>query len=343
LTNNLVPKTPTLIITGQLRRDYFVTVQGEPVLDVLGGNLTYAAVGLKIWDDAQPPGLVARVGEDFPQAWLDDLAQRGFDIRGVNILSEALDVRNFYIYTDKLTRVTGDPIAHFSRLGLPFPKALFGYQDNHRALDNRTSLVPGSLRQSDLPEVYTGATAAHLCPLDYMTHSLMPAVFRQEGFSTITLDPNPGYMNATFWNDIPAILTGLTAFIPSEDDLRNLFEGRSDDLWEMAEAIAAYGCEFIIIKRGERGQLLYDAPSKTRWEVPAYPVRLVNPTGAGDAFCGGFLAGYRHTYDPIEGVMHGNISAAIVSEGAEIFFGLDVLPGLASARLDSLRQSIRKI
>ena len=44
-------------------------------------------------------------------------------------------------------------------------------------------------------------------------------------------------------------------------------------------------------KRGERGQLLYDSASKTRYEIPAYPANLVNPTGVGDAFCAGFLAG----------------------------------------------------
>ena len=343
LTDNHALPLPSHILAGRLRRDFFITPQGEPVLDVLGGNLTYAAAGLKIWDGERRLGLMARVGKDFPQPWLNDLEQKGFDIRGVNVLPELMDVRNFYVYTDKVTRVTGNPITYFSRSELPFPKALLGYKHSPRMLDDRTSLAQGSLRRADLPAAYTGLTAVHLCPIDYMTHSLMPAIFRQEGFTTVTLDPNPGYMNAAFWNEVPAILTGLTAFIPAEQDLRSLFDGHSDDLWEMAEAIAAYGCEFVIIKRGERGQLLYDAASKTRWEVPAYPARLVNLTGVGDAFCGGFLAGYRHTYDPVEGILYGNISAAVVSEGTGAFFALDVLPGLAHARLESLRQSIRKI
>jgi len=171
----------------------------------------------------------------------------------------------------------------------------------------------------------------------------MPAVLRQNGVTTLTLDPGSGYMNPTFWNDVPPLITGLTAFLPSEDDLRNLYQGYSDDLWEMAEGLAAYGCEIIVIKRGEQGQLLLDAASKSRWEIPAYDSRLINPTGVGDAFCGGFLAGYRKTYDPVEAVLHGNISAAVVSEGIGPFFALDVLPGLAQARLDALRQSVRKL
>ncbi|MEA3349007.1 MAG: carbohydrate kinase family protein, partial [Chloroflexota bacterium] len=269
--------------------------------------------------------------------------QRGFDTRGIHTTPNAVDVRNFYVYTDKLTRVTGNPIPHFARLGMSYPKALLGYKDTKDQLNSRTDLVPISLRQRDIPDVYLDATAAHLCPIDYMTHSLLPAAFRQAGFSIVTLDPVSGYMNPTFWNDIPSLVTGLTAFIPAEEDLRALFEGKSDDLWEMAETLAGYGCEFIVIKRGERGQLLYDAASKSRWEIPAFPAGVINPTGVGDAFCGGFLAGYRRTYDPVEAVLHGNISAAIVSEGSGIFFALDVLPGLPDARLDSLRQSVRKI
>jgi sugar/nucleoside kinase (ribokinase family) len=171
----------------------------------------------------------------------------------------------------------------------------------------------------------------------------LPAVLRQKEFTLVTLDPSPGYMNPTYWNDVPALLTGLTAFLPAEEEIRLLFQGRSSDLWEMAEALAAYGCEFIVIKCGERGQLLYDATSRQRWEVPPYPVQVVNPVGAGDAFCGGFLAGYRRTYEPLEAVLHGNISASLVVEGRLPLYALDALPGLPDARLEALRQYVRKV
>jgi len=338
-----MPETPKFIFAGKLFRDYFITADGKPTLDILGGNLPYAAVGFKLWQDSPSPGLIARVGEDFPQKWLDDLERNGIDTRGVRVLSEAIDLRNFYIFTDKATRLTGDPISHFARLGLPFPKSLLGYRDASGDIDSRTRPTPTSLRQDDVPKFYAEASAAHICPVDYLTHSLVPAVLRQIGVTTITLDPASGYMNPTFWSDVPPLITGLTAFIPAEEDLRNLFRGQSSDPWEMAEALSLYGCEIIVIKRGERGQLLYDAASRSRWEIPAYDARLVNPTGAGDAFCGGFLARYRQTYDPLEAVLHGNISAAVVSEGIGPFFALGILPGLAQARLDHLRQSVRKL
>lgn len=331
------------ILAGQLRREYALLPNGKALLDVLGGNLAYAAVGLGVWEPEAMPGLVARVGEDYPREWLDALNKRGFDTRGIRILPEAVDLRSFYAFTDRHTRQVDDPVAHFARLGLQFPKALLGYRSPANTFDSRTRLGPTSLRQGDFPDDFLDASAAHLCPLDYLTHTLLPAVLRQAGFTTVTLDPSPGTMTPTFWDDIPALLTGLTAFIPSEEDLRNLFHGRNTDLWQMAEALGAYGCEFIVIKCGERGQLLYDSVSKARWEISAYPARLVDTSGAGDAFCGGFLAGYRRTYDPLQAVLHGNISASLVIEGSGPFYALDALPGLAQARLDALKETVRKV
>jgi len=337
------PKSPRFLIAGQLRREYVILPSSEALLDVPGGNVLYASVGLAIWEREPPPAVLARVGEDYPQEWLAEFSRRGLDTRGVRVLPQAVDVRAFSAYLSRTARATDDPVAHFARVSLPFPKALLGYRDPSSTLDSRTRLLPVSLRQGDIPADYLDASAAHLCPLDYLTHSLLPAVLRQAEFTTVTLDPSPGYMNPTFWDDVPALITGLTAFLPSEEEMRSLFQGRSNDLWQMAEALAAYGCEIIVIKRGEGGQLLYDASARARWEIPAYPARLVDPGGAGDAFCGGFLAGYRRTYEPLQAALYGNISASLVVEGVGPFYALESLPGLAQARLEALKQGVRKI
>lgn len=335
--------TPRYIFAGQLRRDYVILPSDQVLLNVPGGNLLYAAVGLLVWESDPPPGIVARVGEDYPQDWLQDYRRRGIDTRGVQILPQAVDVRSFVAYTDRRTRFTDDPVAHFARLGHPFPRALLGYRPVDHHLDSRTKLLPFSLRQGDIPPDFLDASAAHLCPLDYLTHNLLPAVLRQAEFTTVTLDPSPGYMNPTYWDDVASMITGLTAFLPSEEEIRSLFQGRSEDPWEMAEAMAAYGCEIVLIKGGESGQLLYDGVNRSRWEIPAYPSHVEDPTGAGDAFCGGFLAGYRQTYDPVQAALYGNISASLVVEGVGPFYALDTLPGLPEARLESLRQSVRRV
>jgi hypothetical protein len=236
-----------------------------------------------------------------------------------------------------------NPVAHFARLGLPFPKSLLGYQPPAVTdVDHKTS-HPASPRPNDIPPDYLEAHAVHICPLDYLTVSRLSSTFRQASVTTLTLDPSAAFMTGKALEDVRILLQGLTAFLPSEEELRALFWGRTDDLWQMAEALGEFGCEFIIIKRGARGQMLYDSVSKKRWEIPAYPAHLTDATGAGDSFCGGFLAGYQKTYDPLRGVLHGCVSASLTIEGSGVFNPLEALPGLAQRRLESLTGIVRQI
>ncbi|HJW89911.1 MAG TPA: carbohydrate kinase family protein [Anaerolineales bacterium] len=335
--------SPRFLIAGKLTRDFIVLPSGEILLDVPGGNLVYAACGLAVWEPEPPPALVARVGQDYPLDWVQAFARRGFDTRGIRVLPQEIDVRSFFAYPDRTTKVYENPVPFFAQLGVPFPKVLLGYQSKLSEVDSRTRLSLISIRESDFLPDYMDTTAAHICPVDYLTHSLLPAVLRQAGFTLMTLDPSPGYMNPSFREELPGMIAGLTAFLPSEEEVRNLFQGRSEDLWEMAEALTTSGCNLVIIKRGERGQLLYEADSRTRWEIPSYPAKLVDPTGAGDAFCGGFLAGYRRSFDPLHAALCGNIASSLAIEGHGPFYALEALPGLAHARREALSQAVRKV
>jgi sugar/nucleoside kinase (ribokinase family) len=69
----------------------------------------------------------------------------------------------------------------------------------------------------------------------------------------------------------------------------------------------------------------------------------VDPTGKSDAFAGGFLAGYREHYDPLEAALKGAIAASLVVEGSGVFYAKDAMPGLMNARLYALRSLAREI
>jgi sugar/nucleoside kinase (ribokinase family) len=334
------PPVLRYILAGQLGRDYIITPNGNPRIDVLGGNIVYAAVGTAIWEPGV--GLIARVGEDFPQEWVAQISQHGFDCHGIRILPESIDLRTFTAFSDEETRHTDAPVAHFARLNLPFPKSLLGYNPQPLQPDSRSQPSLRTIRMTEIPGPYLDATAAHLCPVDFLSHTLLPSVLRQGQVATITVDPAASYMNPIFWDDVQVMVKGVTGLLTSEEKLRSLFEGRTSDLWEMAEAIGSWGCEIIVIKRRGRGQYVYNHGNRSRWMIPAYPARVIDPTGAGDAFCGGFLAGFRSTYEPVDAALHGNISASLVIEGSGPFYALDALPGLAQARLEGLRGMARK-
>jgi hypothetical protein len=287
--------------------------------------------------------LLARVGEDYPHDWLRSFEKHGWDTRGIHILAEPLDLRYFQATLPDQNFQHNNPVAHFARLGLPFPKSLLGYQPPADSDDYRKTPHPASPRPNDIPPDYLYARAVHLCPLDYLTVNRLISAFRQASVTTLTLDPSSAFMTGMALEDVRILLHGLTAFLPSEEELRTLFWGRTDDLWQMVETLGGFGCEFIVVKRGARGQMLYDSISKKRWEIPAYPARLTDVTGAGDSFCGGFLAGYHKTYDPLLGVLYGSVSASLTIEGRGAFHALETLPGLAQARLDSLAGLVRQL
>jgi sugar/nucleoside kinase (ribokinase family) len=107
--------------------------------------------------------------------------------------------------------------------------------------------------------------------------------------------------------------------------------------------LGSFGAEIIVIKRGTRGQLVYEHSTRKKWEIPAYPGRMVDPTGIDDAFCGGFLAGFYSAFDPLQAALQGNISASLAIEGSGAFYSLDAMPGLAEARMHSLADIVRVV
>jgi sugar/nucleoside kinase (ribokinase family) len=329
------------IITGALRRDYILTSAGKAFLDIPGGNLLYAAGGFGVWENGV--GLIGRVGEDYPQEWLEKIRTRGFDTRGITIIPQTFDLRSFVAYTGEGKFTTENPISHFSRLGLPMPKSLLGYIPPSAQNSLPASDSPNSIRMMDLPDDYLDVTAAHICPIDIQTQISLTSLYHQRHINTISIDPPADYMNPNNWEKIRPLLRYTTALLTSETKIRTLFQGRSTDIWEMVESLASSGCEIIVIKRGIEGQYVYEHAGKKRWSIPAYPSRENDSTGCGNAFCGGFLAGFRLTYSPLEAAMHGNISASLKIEGTGPFYPMDCLPGLASARLEKLRSTVRKI
>ncbi len=328
------------ILAGRLQREFIVLPSGKMVLDTLGGNLLYAAAGLMLW--GSDVGLISRVGNDFPQEWLDKIADQNLNTQGIFQTNSPLDVRRFIAYPDFDNPKLDNPVSHFARLEQSMPRSLLGYTNRLAEMDSRTTATDYTLRSGEVPEDYLDATAAHICPVDYLTHTAIPSLLRQAQIQTVTLDTSPTYMTPVFWDNIPAVASSLTALHTDEDQLTTLFSGRTHDLWEMAEAISAFGCEMVTIRRKGNTVYLYENAGRNRWIIPAYPARLTDPTGSGDAFCGGFLACYRETYDPLEAALHGAISTSMVVEGSQPFYALNALPGLAQARLDSLRPRVQR-
>ena len=65
---------------------------------------------------------------------------------------------------------------------------------------------------------------------------------------------------------------------------------------------------------GEKGSLVYDRAKDTLDAIPVLKVDVVDTTGAGDSYCGGFMAGYHATGDPLEAALMATVSASYTVE-----------------------------
>ncbi|MBM4422509.1 MAG: hypothetical protein FJ030_03845 [Chloroflexi bacterium] len=335
---------PQFAVAGGLREDYFITPAGEPHLREIGGNALYAAVGAALWRKApHSVGIVARVGENYPAEWIDLFNQRGFDTRAIKIVPGHHDTRTFYAYLSLEERVDIDPAGHFARIGQPLPPELKDYSTSTEGQEDRQQFAPLAVRPADVPKSFHEARGLHLSPCDYLTHRTLPEAARAAGIKIITCDPSVRYMQPGLKKEVAEVVRGLDAFLPSEMEVRSYYRADVYDVWEAAAEFGAMGCRIVVVKRGANGCVVHHVESGGKWQIPAYPVTVRDVTGAGDSFSGGFLTGLADTGDPVEATLRGLVSASIVIEGAGALSGLNAHPDLPQARLNRLRESVRKI
>jgi sugar/nucleoside kinase (ribokinase family) len=94
----------------------------------------------------------------------------------------------------------------------------------------------------------------------------------------------------TMKDDLLKLLKRVKAFIINDSEARLLTN--EPNLIKAAKQILKLGPEILIIKKGEHGAMLF--AGDTIFSAPAFPMEMIfDPTGAGDAFAGGFI-GYLH-------------------------------------------------
>jgi cytidine kinase len=257
---------PELVFLGNLLVDDIVLHDGRTLMCEPGGAILHAALAATLW--GARVGLVSVVGTDYPSAALEALSDRGIDLAGVR------------------------------ELGRPGGRAWLLYEAGVRRVIHHLD-CPGHAEVSptlaDIPESFAAAQAFHLAP--------MP-IGRQQELAE-GLSPSPAFLsldpyelvrddNLDEWSQV---LAHVDAFFPSEDEMRV-----SGDPAAALRRIAGKRLRFVALKRGALGGHLLDLHAGA---IPAWTSRrksVVDATGAGDAFVGGFLAGY---------LSHGEINRAL--------------------------------
>lgn len=83
---------------------------------------------------------------------------------------------------------------------------------------------------------------------------------------------------------------------------------------QQVRALAALGPRVVSLRQGAAGSLVYEREAARAWRVPAAPTRVVDITGAGNAYCGGFLVGWHESGDARRAASYAAVSAAVTIE-----------------------------
>lgn len=310
------PKNAAFLAGGGIRVDYLITREGKAHSDKVGGNAIYAAVGAAIWSDYV--SVWGRIGENYPREWIANLADLGINGRGIKRIQGDHDHRTFYAYQTDGSRDDTQPEKHYHRIGLPMPKSLVGYRDSTPSQDDPVVFEPLALRKEDWSEHFQGVSAVHLSPLPLRTHMDLAPFLRDLSIEQITVDPGERYMRPNLAKYLQRFLPYVDVFLPSVQEMRSLF-GPNASMIDSAKTLGEWGAKRIVIKRGSHGVSLFQRD----WDhfVHLAPFhdkgdrRIIDVTGAGDSFCGGFMVGLSRQSGMEYAAKLGLVSASLTIEG----------------------------
>lgn len=307
------------ICLGGLRIDYLITSAGRTADGVFGGNASFAAVGARLWSRPGQVGILAKNGPEFPAEWLAALEGHGIDTGCVIPIAEAVDQRTFFSHRADGSRDEGNPERHYRALGLPLPDGLRGY-GQPSADAQETIYRPLRVRGEDVSPGCWPSRAFHCSPIEWGTTVSCLHAAREAGVPQITLDPGL-WAGQRSRSEMAELLGLCDAFLPSEAEARLLF-GPEISRQEIARRLAATGPPVVVLKLGNEGSLVYQRETDRFTPIPAAPARVVDVTGAGDAFCGAFAVGLAETGDPVTAARWGAVAAAFVIEGFGALYAL---------------------
>ena len=270
----------SVISVGTMAFDAIETPFGK-VDKIVGGSGTYVAYAA--CNFVKPIQQISIVGYDFPEEEMEELRKRGVDLEGVEIV--------------------------------PDKKSFFWSGKYHIDMNTRDTLVTDLNVLADfnpiVPESYQGAEFL-------MLGNLMPKL-QLDVINQLRVRPKLIVMDTmNYWmeiamDDLKEVLKKVDVLLVNDGEARQLSGEFS--LVKAARAILEMGPKFLIIKKGEHGALLFHGDHV--FFAPALPLEeVIDPTGAGDTFAGGFIGHLAKTKD----ISFENMKTAIIVGSAMASF-----------------------
>jgi len=248
---------------------------------VIGGAATYITLAASHF--VKSSGLISVVGDDFPESMLKTMADKGID-------QEGLQIKN------------GE-------------KSFYWSGKYHYDLNSRDTLITDLNVLADfdpiVPEKYKNVD---FLMLGNLAPSVQLRVIEQieERPKLVVMDTMNFWMDIA-WDDLLKVIAKVDVLTINDEEARQLSKEHS--LVRAAKKILAMGPKYLIIKKGEHGALLFD--EHNIFFAPALPLEdVLDPTGAGDTFAGGFIGYLAQT----QNISFENMKRAIIIGSAMASF-----------------------
>lgn len=240
----------SIVVVGSVGIDTIETPFGRKE-DVLGGSACYFSLAARNFTNVH---MVSSVGDDFPSDYSDLLHSRGIDTEGIAISAgETFRWEGRYDYDMK------DPETVSVTLGV---------------LGSFDPVVPEKSRDADY------LFLANTDP------EIQMKVLEQVSSPRIVACDTMNFWIENKLDELKKLLGRVNILIINDSEARQLSE--EPLISRAAKKIMSMGPEFLIVKRGEYGALLFS--HEDLFFAPSYMLeKVLDPTGAGDTFAGGFM------------------------------------------------------
>ena len=274
----------------------------------LGGSAMYITMAARFMcDDVR---LVAVVGNDFPPKYREVMASRQINLAGLEVQE------------DGLTFAWGGRY--------------------HYDLNNRdtvyTDLNVLATFDPVLPAEYRDANVLCLGNLD---PGVQDSVLNQVVDPSIVICDTMNYWIEQTPEKLKHILSRVDCLVVNDSEARELSD--SSNLVVAAKKIREMGPEIVVIKKGEHGALLF--ANESVFMVPAYPLEdIQDPTGAGDAFMGGFAGFLSGCKDiDLDSLKHALVHGSAVASFTVEQFGPEGLYDLSRPEIEKRIDAFRDL
>ena len=300
----------SLLSIGTVAFDALETPYGKTD-KIIGGSCTYIALSAAFF--LPKVNVVAVVGDDFPQTYMDTLTSKGVNLEGLQIKA-------------------GE-------------KSFFWAGKYHNNMNSRDTLVTDLNVLADFkPEIPASYQDCEYLMLGNLTPQVQIEAIQglKNRPKLIVMDTMNFWMNVAM-EDLKKVLKMVDVLCINDEEARQLSETYS--LRTAAKLIMEMGPKTLIIKKGEHGALLFQGSNM--FYCPALPLEEVfDPTGAGDTFVGGFI-GYLAKTDDIsfenmrKAIVYGSAMASFCVEkfGSERL--LEITPVDLDGRVNEFRELAR--